>query len=231
MILQEKYRIETAGIGQEALEWLTQQPTPALIVSDIMMPVMNGLELLQKLKQDDKLRHIPTIMLTAQQRMDVKLEALRIGVDDYLTKPFQAAELSARVGNLIKNSTNRVRPEQAQEGAPLVPVMEVIDLEWLKTLEEIISSNLTTRDYKLTSAAEELHISYRRLQQKLKAITGLSPKQYQRSIRLDKAREILKSGEVQTVQEAMSQIGFENQYHFNKLYKEAFGIKPIQELK
>ncbi|MEO0726773.1 MAG: ATP-binding protein [Bacteroidota bacterium] len=231
MILQEKYRIETAGNGQEALEWLTQQPTPALIVSDIMMPVMNGLELLQKLKQDDKLRHIPTIMLTAQQRMDVKLEALRIGVDDYLTKPFQAAELSARVGNLIKNSTNRVRPEQAQEGAPLVPVMEVIDLEWLQTLEEIISSNLTTRDYKLTSAAEELHISYRRLQQKLKAITGLSPKQYQRSIRLDKAREILKSGEVQTVQEAMSQIGFENHYHFNKLYQEAFGIKPIQELK
>ncbi|MEM1218059.1 MAG: ATP-binding protein [Bacteroidota bacterium] len=228
MILDTDYQVSTASNGQEALDILQGSEKPDLIVADVMMPVMDGMELLAAVKNSDQLQHIPMILLTAQQSMEVKIEALRIGVDDYLTKPFQAVELKARVDNLMRNSQQRL--QRSTINHPTKPNLQTIDLEWLKMLESIILENLTTKGYKLSEAAEAMNISYRRLQQKLKGLTGLSPKQYQTSIRLSRAREVLKNGQVQTAQEAMYQIGFDNYYHFSKLYLEAYGLSPFQEL-
>ena len=230
MILQESYNVVAVENGQEALEQLSIN-NYQLTISDIMMPVMDGIELLTKVKTTKKLQHIPMIMLTARQSLDVKIEALRIGVDDYLTKPFREEELKARVANLIRNSQNRNTSAHTSSSQETPKVASVFDLEWLKTLENIIIENIDTSNYKLSDAATQMAISYRRLQQKLKAITGMTPKQYQRSIKLSKARQLLKSGEVATAQEAMYRIGLENYFHFAKIYKAEFGITPGEELK
>ncbi|MEM9921336.1 MAG: ATP-binding protein [Bacteroidota bacterium] len=232
MVLAPDYEVETAANGQQAIERFhkANAPTPQLLISDIRMPVMDGIELLKNIKQNEHLRGIPVIMLTARQSNEVKLEALRIGVDDYLTKPFVEEELKVRVANLIKNSQNRAL-ENTTTGTTFSKPLTAPNIEWLKNLESILLQNIADKTFKLSDAANELNISYRRLQQKLKAITGLSPKQYQRSIKLAKARQLLKSGKVATLQEVMSAIGIDNYTYFTKLYVEEFGIKPIEELK
>ncbi|MEO1715139.1 MAG: response regulator, partial [Bacteroidota bacterium] len=228
MILENDYQISTAGNGREALNFLQNEEKPDLIIADVMMPEMDGMELLAEVKGSDQWQHIPMILLTAQQSMEVKIEALRIGVDDYLTKPFQAVELKARVDNLMRN--NQQRQERTPTKDSTKPSLQKADLAWLKTLESIILENLTTKGYKLSEAADALNISYRRLQQKLKSLTGLSPKQYQTSKLLARAREVLKNGQVHTAQEAMYHIGFDNYYHFSRLYLEAYGLSPFEEL-
>ncbi|MEM9823775.1 MAG: helix-turn-helix domain-containing protein, partial [Bacteroidota bacterium] len=105
------------------------------------------------------------------------------------------------------------------------------DLEWLKKLETILTENLSDKTYKISDTAREMNISYRRLHQKIKENTGLTPKQYQRSIKLAKARSLLKSGQVATLQEVIYAVGMDNYSYFSKLYTEEFGIKPIDELK
>ncbi|MEM1323047.1 MAG: ATP-binding protein [Bacteroidota bacterium] len=231
MILEEDYNIITAEHGQEALDQLQQSeaPFPSLIISDIMMPVMDGITLLKTLKHNQQWQHIPVIMLTARQSSTVRLEALRIGVDDYLTKPFIEEELKARVMNLIQNRHNREAAPAEQQ--PATKPLAAADLKWLESLEAIILEHTADKNFKLTEAAQAMALSYRRLQQKLKALTGLTPKQYQRSIKLAKARELLKSGQVHTLQEVMHAVGMDNYAYFTKLYLQEFGIKPVDELK
>ena len=260
MLLEEDYNVVAVENGKEALQQLAvgswqfaetsltrldrvkngALPTAStatahcqLIISDIMMPIMDGIELLTKVKNTKELQHIPMIMLTARQSLDVKIEALRIGVDDYLTKPFKEEELKARVANLIKNSQSRqvITEEDTPEIEPTIKTASAADLVWLKELETILAENIGNNQFKMPDAARQMAISQRRLQQKIKFITGLTPKQYQRSILLNKARNILKSGQVQTVSEVLYQVGIENRHYFSKIYKEEFGIKPIEELK
>ena len=250
MILQEDYNVETAENGQEALGQLrvagyelrvdanTSNPQPAtcnpqLIISDIMMPVMDGIELVTHLKNDKKLQHIPIVMLTARQSLEVKIDALRIGVDDYLTKPFREEELKARVSNLIKNSLLRQSQIPNQKGKTdkqIRTTMSAADLKWLAEVEQFILNNIENSDYKLKDVAPDMALSYSGFIRKIKRVTGLTPKQYERSVKLNRAREILKSGDVETVTEVMHQLGFDNHFYFSKIYKQEFGIMPTEEL-
>ncbi|MEM9546200.1 MAG: response regulator [Bacteroidota bacterium] len=239
-ILQEDYQIKTAEHGEDALEQLGVENSesqngktyikPDLILTDIMMPIMDGLEFLQHLKKEDHLRHIPTIMLTARQSLDMKLDALRIGVDDYLTKPFNDQELVTRVKNLIENSKNRIVADPVN-GEEDISRISTNDLKWLLEVEQVILKNISKTDFILSDVAPQVNMSYSGFRQKVKKITGLSPKEYERTIKLNKAREILKSGTVTTVSEVLHQIGLDNHYHFSKLYKKEFGVMPSDELK
>ena len=252
IILQDDYNVIAVENGKEALNQLnsrqdsgtlptvsnaTVNPSPdrqayQLIISDIMMPVMDGIQLLKKVKTTKKLQDIPMIMLTARQSIDVKIGALRIGVDDYLTKPFREDELKARVANLIKNSQNRGQATSKNDTTiPLSPQITKVNYEWLKEVEEIILKNIDNSQFKLTDLAATMSISYSLLQQKIKKTTGLSPKQYQRSIKLHQARQIFKSGKVKTVSEVMYQLGFEHLGYFSKIYKQEFGVMPTEEFK
>ncbi|MEM6317297.1 MAG: response regulator [Bacteroidota bacterium] len=232
--LSDKYDILTAENGQVALDLLTtKQPSPDLILLDLMMPVMDGKVLLQKIKSTDKLRTLPIIVLTAQQTVEVKIETLRIGIDDYLTKPFVEKELLARVDNLIVNAQVRKQPiaetptEQKEEQ---LNNLTAADLEWLKMVEEKMLAQIGNSQFKLSDLAHDLHISMRSFQQKIKLLTGQTPKKYQRQILLHEARNILKSGRVQTVSELSYRLGFEDQHYFSGLYKKQFGVTPREEL-
>ncbi|MEM6318774.1 MAG: ATP-binding protein [Bacteroidota bacterium] len=243
LILSDKYQVKLAENGQVALDYLnsiysnplsTTNPWPSLIISDIMMPVMDGMELLKQLKASENWLHLPFIMLTAQQHTNLKIKALRIGVDDYLTKPFKEVELLARVDNLIQNKQLRLMQKATsaltETTEDLTNKLTAADLAWLKTVETKILDNVKNTQYKLSDLAAELFITPRTLQTKIKKITGQTPKQYQRNIQLDHARKILKSGAVQTVSELSYELGFEDASYFSRIYKKAFGVSPREEL-
>ncbi|MCC6463562.1 MAG: response regulator, partial [Saprospiraceae bacterium] len=160
-ILSVKYRVVTAENGQAAWQRLldaspNSQPAPGLpelILSDVMMPVMDGFQLLEKLKSDDRYRHIPVVMLTARADLRDKLRALRIGVDDYLLKPFEEDELLARVDNLLRNYRARAQPADdlplappdaavAEEAAPALKTVSREQQEWLERLETMVADHL-----------------------------------------------------------------------------------------
>jgi signal transduction histidine kinase/DNA-binding response OmpR family regulator/ligand-binding sensor domain-containing protein len=235
--LLEDYHVLTAQNGQLALGQLTEYTRIGkpvnLIISDIMMPVMDGFELLKTLKEHDDYRHIPVIMLTAHQKSDVKLEALRIGVDDYMVKPFQEAELLARVTNLINNSNRRMEViltklgESGSDQKPLnKTVITAADSRWLSEIEKIILLNIGDTAFKLSQVADEMAMSPRRLQQKIKEITGLTPKDYQREIQLEYARRILEAGEVQSISEISYKVGIKDAHYFSTLFQNRYGKKP-----
>jgi signal transduction histidine kinase/DNA-binding response OmpR family regulator len=235
--LLEPYQVITAENGKAGLEKLEelQQSGQAvnLIISDIMMPVMDGFALLEAVKNNDDFRHIPVIMLTARQNQEVKLEALRIGVDDYMVKPFQETELLARVANLIRNSRERlaaIQPTTTEKKASQKPqgkaVLTAADTKWLKEIEQYILDNMGNPQFGISQLAEELALSPRRFQQKIKELTGLTPKTYQREIQLEYGRRLLESGDYQTVSEVSYQIGFKDAHYFSTLFFKRFGKKP-----
>ena len=230
LLLSDKYQIIAVENGQAAIEQLKSSGPPALIISDLMMPIMDGMALAKRVKGNKDWCLVPIVILTARQSTEIKIDALRIGVDDYLTKPFKEEELLVRIDNLIQNRSNRALSTEEEEEETLPINIAPTDLQWLGELEAIISNQLANPKFKLIEAASLMNMSYRRLQQKLKAITGLTPKQYQRSIKLARARELLKSGNIQTVTEVMYQLGFDNHHYFSKLYREAFGVMPSEEL-
>ncbi|MEZ4960413.1 MAG: ATP-binding protein, partial [Saprospiraceae bacterium] len=229
-IILEKYRVITAENGQEALDKLSENPSVSLIISDIMMPVMDGFELLKTLKADDNLRHIPVIMLTARQKLETKLEALRIGVDDYMVKPFQEAELLTRVENLIKNSRGRLEASaDGKAGVATEPSLEKLsaaDLKWLTEVEKIIFDNIGNTQFSIGQLAGDLAMSTRRFQQKIKSVTGLTPKEYQREIQLEYARRLLESGDCRSISELSYMVGFKDAHYFSTLFQKRYGKRP-----
>ncbi|WP_426582429.1 ATP-binding protein [Mucilaginibacter sp. R-33] len=244
-ILRPQYRLITAGNGRAALQKLQDMPVmPSLIISDVMMPEMDGFTLLETLKQSPAYCNIPVIMLTALANTRHKLKALHIGVDDYLTKPFLSSELLARTVNLINNAaarsgatipdddelitrTNDLQIEQPAEnpGLKLSPA----DLSWLEELEAQVRKHTGKTDLTLAALSYELAISERQLFRRIKSITGLTPNKYIRAIKLQIAREAIESGKYRTIAEVSYAAGFDTPAYFGKLFKEHYG-RDVNEL-
>jgi signal transduction histidine kinase/DNA-binding NarL/FixJ family response regulator/ligand-binding sensor domain-containing protein len=234
-LILEDFHVKTAAHGQDALDLLASGFRPALIVSDIMMPVMDGMELLKAIREKDAYRTLPVIMLTAKTGSVDKIEALRVGVDDYLTKPFVEEELIARVMATIRNSRRRLQASgSAAAGSTATAtepsIVSKADLKWLAEVEGIIMAHVGDRQFGIEQLADQLGMSSRRVQQKLKTITGMSPKKYQREIQLESARRLLESGEAQSVAEVSRQMGFTDAHYFSKLYEKRFGKRPSSYL-
>jgi signal transduction histidine kinase/ligand-binding sensor domain-containing protein/AraC-like DNA-binding protein len=236
-LLLAEYRVISAANGKMALqeleEALARGERIRLIISDIMMPVMDGMELLGQLKGNESYQSIPVIMLTAKQDADQKIKALRVGVDDYLTKPFQGEELLARVVNLIERSDQRgdsVVTAGKTVKAANRKILTLADQKWLEEVESLIFDHIGDTSFGIGDMAEQLAMSTRRFQQRIKELTGLTPKAYQREIQLEHARRLLESGEVRSVSEVSYEIGFKDQHYFSQLYKKRFGKMPSEYL-
>lgn len=184
------YQVKTAENGQVALDYLKVIPKPNLIISDIMMPLMDGYQLLQTLKTSEQYRFLPVIMLTALAQADHKLKALRIGVDDYMLKPFSEEELIARVHNLIKHAFLRQQFLQKEENlAPTVNEtgtekeatsikLSETDQAWLAQLEIVSLRNLSDFNCSVEQLASEMAQSRWQFNRQLKGLTGLTGRQY-----------------------------------------------------
>jgi signal transduction histidine kinase/DNA-binding response OmpR family regulator len=225
--------------GKEALKILEKEKID-LIISDVMMPEMDGYTLLKHLKDSDTYRNIPVIMLTALGDEAHKLQALTIGVDDYLSKPFSPQELLARVNNLlVRNEARQYWQEEepltentkdefatADKGESESAHVLRSDVEWLEEVEKTIRQELENEDFRLSLLAEQFHLSERQFQRKIKKITGFTPKQYQQEIALQKARKLLENGSYQNTTAIAYSIGMNHVSRFSKLYEARFGKKP-----
>ena len=237
-ILAGKYQVSTLGNGREAQvkleEWI-----PDLILSDIMMPMMDGFQFLEWLKSSEKHASIPIIMLTARADLGDKLRALRTGVDDYLVKPFVEAELLARIHNLLQRQQMRrvyVDPIVAEPGnLPLAGkvkkalVFTEADKKLLENLEETILQHLQDPDFTVNDLAKTLLMSRSVFYTEVGRLIGLTPNEYINEIRLNRAREILKSkaGEI-SIKELASSVGFRDEKYFSRLFKQRYGVLPSQ---
>ncbi len=253
LILADKYHVVTAGNGQVALDILARStsapdhgnqrslppvdptlpagsaPGVGLILSDLMMPVMDGYQLLERLKAGETTRNIPVIMLTARAEARDRLKALRIGVDDYLTKPFDDEELLARIENLLKNKAARLREVQ-DEADPAADDLTETDRDWLEDFEAHVQKNITTGLLTVSVLAQEFAMSESTLLRQLKRLTGLTPQQYLQEMRLEIAREMLESRRFNSIAVIASTVGYFNVRSFSRRFQARFGKLPSEVL-
>jgi signal transduction histidine kinase/DNA-binding response OmpR family regulator len=243
-ILSELYEVVKVADGNEALTTLNNlSRLPDLIISDVMMPGMDGFDLLNNLKRSEIFCRIPVIMLTALSDTANKLHALHIGVDDYVSKPFNSKELLSRAANLIHNASERSRATADElteisksessainnEGFTNTANLSPADLAWLDEVEALVRKFTGRTDLNISILSYELAISERQLFRRIKNITGLTPNKYIRTIRLQIAREAIESGNYRTIAEISYAAGFETPAYFSKLYKEHYG-RDISDL-
>jgi len=232
--LDESYKVVEAVNGKEGLEKALEQ-IPDLILSDVMMPEMDGFELCGKLKSDPLTCHIPVVLLTARDAIESKIEGLETGADDYLAKPFEPKELQVRIRNLIEQR-QRLREkfssdltEGDKESLLQIPLasMGEMDKTFIMHALEVVEQQMTETDFDVVSFSSEMSLSRQQLHRKLKALTGLSPTEFIRTIRLNKAASLLASHSG-TVSEIAYDVGFNSLSYFSKCFQEQFGITPSE---
>lgn len=223
--LSGSYTIYRAGNGLEALQCL-ESTTIDLIVSDIVMPEMNGFELLKAIRSDDMLCHIPFILLSAQDSIDSKIKGLDYGADAYIEKPFSLHYLRASISNLLESRRMLFNRFSSSPDMPYdQTAMNKADVKWLDKINEIIRNNFTNEQFTIDRLAEEVAVSRSNLQRKLKGLTGMPPNDYIRLMRLKTAAKLLKEGEYR-VNEVCHLVGFNNLSYFARCFHKQFGILP-----
>ena len=222
------YRCTTALNGREGLEKLQKEQFD-LITSDVMMPEMDGFTFLKKVHQQELFSHTPVIMLTARALEIDKLQGLQLGVDDYITKPFNTNELLARIDNLLKNKKEREEWQKSTNTSPVLPAENLtVEQTLLKKAEVLIIEHLANSDFKVGDLAQHLNYSQRQLGRIIKKLTGLSPLNFIKEIRLQQARQLLESRQFSTVAEVGYEVGFADPGYFSKVYQKRFGKKPSE---
>lgn len=228
LVLAATYQIIEAANGLQGLERALEN-SPDLIITDLMMPQLDGLELCRALRADLRTNHIPVVMLTAKATIENRLEGLETGADDYLTKPFVTTELRLRLQNLLR----RQEAIRAYCQRSLVPLAEPIDqidklaspqMTFVQGIYTLLDTYIDQANFDVEALAQQLAMSSRNLNRKLQAVVGLSARELIRSHRLRRGAELLQSGVSPT--EVAYQIGFSSLSAFSRAFKEQFGHPP-----
>ena len=224
--LSDNYAVIEAENGKIGLK-LAEDHIPDLIISDIMMPEMDGYELSRKIKASEKTNHIPVILLTAKAETKDKLEGLETGADDYLIKPFNSEELKVRVKNLIKI---RKQMREKYQSQMLIKPSEIVvpstQKVFVDKLTSIIEKNISNENFSVEILSEEVGLSRAQLHRKVKAITNQAPSEFIRNYRLQRAAELLKQ-DAGNIAEIAYQVGFSSQAYFTKTFQEIYGLTPL----
>jgi YesN/AraC family two-component response regulator len=226
--LGKTFQIEEASNGEQGVR-KAEQIIPDLIISDIMMPIMDGNELTRILKNDEKTSHVPIILLTAKSEQQSKLEGLETGADDYLTKPFDTKELQIRINNLI--SIRRKLQEKFSK-VDFIPVkksekkkLSNLEEQFMYKVMEVIENHISEEEFSIEQFGKEVGMSRMQLHRKLKALSGKSASHYIRSVRLSKARRMIEEREG-NISEIAYSVGFSSPQYFARCFKEEFGFPP-----
>ena len=224
--LQKNYRVLEAKNGKIGLK-LAKSKNPDLVITDVMMPEMDGVELCKSLKADLDTSHIPVIMLTAKAGMENKMIGLQTGADDYLTKPFEPKELLARAVNLIAQR-KKLRLLFSKKDASINPkevTATSIDEKFLQKVLDLLEKEFSNPEFGTPQMQRALALSKAQLHRKLKALTNESPGELLRNFRLKRAAQLL-SNNADTVTQIAYAVGFNNLSYFAKCFKELYGVPP-----
>ena len=225
--MSNSYQVLTAENGKEGLKKAIAN-TPDLIISDVLMPEMNGYDLCKQLKYDERTSHIPVILLTAKASQADKLEGLETGADEYLTKPFDREELNIRVKNLIKQ---RKQLQQKYTGSLKLYPSEVavtpLDEQFLKSVTNAIEADMGNESFSVEDLAAAVNFSRSQLHRKLKAIIGKSPNELIRDFRLTRAKELLEK-RAGNVSEVAMEVGYSSLSYFTSSFKKVHGVLPSE---
>lgn len=225
--LQTKYSVLSAVNGEVALDILEKESVH-LIVSDIMMPVMDGFELCKKVKSSFHHCHIPIILLTAKKTMEARIDGLELGADAYVEKPFSPKHLQAQIANLL-NNRNKIKEFFAS--SPLVHIKSMAysraDEDFLEKLNNIILQNLKDTELDVEQLAREMNMSRTTFYRKIKGVSDLSPNELINITRLKKAAELLLQARYK-IYEISEMVGFTSQHHFSRNFLKQFGVTPSE---
>jgi DNA-binding response OmpR family regulator/anti-sigma regulatory factor (Ser/Thr protein kinase) len=220
-----EYDVIIASNGKEgaakAIEYV-----PDIILSDIMMPIMDGIEMLSIVKNDLRTSHIPFVMLTAKADVASRLDGLARGADAYIAKPFDMNELKVQLRSLIEQRT-KLQERYSKVGHPILSDEKDFHFEdaFIKRTMALMMANLGNENYDIQKLCQEMTMSRTQLYRKFRSLTDKSPNDYFRSLRLQKAKDLLAGTEV-TVAEAAYKSGFKNVSHFSRVFTQEFGVKP-----
>jgi signal transduction histidine kinase/ligand-binding sensor domain-containing protein/DNA-binding response OmpR family regulator len=224
-LLSPRYQVYDASNGQEALE-IALELIPDLVVSDVMMPVMDGITFCHKLKNDMRISHIPVILLTARTLDDSIIEGFESGADDYLTKPFNERVLLARISNILQ-SRQEIRERVCREMIlnPQEVSLNMQDGIFLSRLVAYIEEHIEETDFNIIQMATEMAMSHSNLYKKVKALTGMSVIGFVKDFRLKKAAQLLAQNEL-NITEIAYMVGYSERRHFSQDFKRKFNLTP-----
>ena len=233
--LGEAFHILTACNGKEGLK-IAKAEIPNVIVSDVMMPIMDGLELCRQLKKDMTTCHIPVVLLTAKDSLQDKEAGYAVGADSYLTKPFSASLLHSRINNILETrkmiaasltTTSESTPDK--ETAISNDSFTRLDNEFLKKVTEIIENNLETDKLDIGFIAEKMCMSHSTLYRKIKGLTEMSANEFIRKVKMRKSLNLMKDG--YSISEIAFMLGFSSTAYFRQCFKDEYGMSPSEYLK
>ena len=225
--LESNYKIIEAENGEEGIQQSLKY-SPDIIISDVMMPKMDGFQFCSEIKKDERTSHIPVILLTAKASGESKIKGLETGADDYLTKPFDTRELKVRINNLIEQ--RRKLQEKFRKEITVGPrdiTVTSIDEQLVQKAIDVVEKNISNPNFDTTKMAKEVGISRMLLNTKLKALTGLPTGEFIRTIRLKRAAQLLQQG-YGNVTDIAYEVGFQSLSYFAKAFREQFGKSPSQ---
>ena len=226
--LAELYEVSSASDGKQCLEKL-KTANPDVIICDVMMPNMDGFEVVKAIKDNIETSHIPIILLSARTSEDIRLEGYETGADAYLTKPFKFDILLARVRNLIEERNRRIASfSKNEEISPSEVTITTIDQKLLTRIMGCIEKNMDNADYSVEELSSDVGMHRMNLYRKIQSIAGMTPSEFIRTMRLKRAAQLLKSDPNLTVSEISDMVGFNTQKYFTKYFKEMFGVTPSQ---
>lgn len=225
--LREKYQVLTAANGEVALSILKEEAVQ-LVVSDVMMPVMDGFELCRNIKTSFDYSHIPVVLLTAKNTLQSKIEGLELGADAYIEKPFSPEYLHVQIANLLANR-DKIKDYFAK--SPLVHIKSIAhsksDELFLEKLNDAIYSNLENEDLDVENLAKIMIMSKATLYRKIKSISNFSPNELINITRLKRAAELLAEGN-NKIYEVAQIVGFSSQTNFGRSFLKQFGMTPSE---
>lgn len=227
-IFEPIYKIHTAANGEEGLE-MTIEHQPDIVLSDLMMPLMSGSEMCSRIKNNFLVCHIPVVLLTAQTAVEYNLEGLRLGADDYITKPFNVKTLITRCNNLVNN--RRVLQEkfskQVDVSSRLVATNQ-LDQEFMEKAIRVVEEHLDDSEFDVPAFSREMALGRTKLFTKIKGITGQTPNDFILNVRLKKAATLLNNHPEYNISDVTYMLGFSSPKYFTKCFKDHFGTTPSE---
>lgn len=230
--LKKNYEVLTAPDGEEGVR-LAEEKLPDLIVSDIMMPGLDGYELCRRLKANPATAHIPIMLLSAKDSNQDKIDGYDAGADSYLTKPFSSALLKSRVANILedrKKIVAQIANNPKIKRSIITKSMTKIENEFMERFIDIINAHIEDEKIDMPTVAGQMSLSYSSLYRKVKNITNLSPVEFIRKLRLHKAEQMLLSGKY-SISQICTMVGFSSQSYFRECFKAEFGMSPTDYLR